>query len=118
MNKPDPSAHATHSYAASPANASTYSVDTSQLAPDFDPHAPAKIWAEWLEAGRLWMSWWMNSLPTMPWPPAGVVLPPAPQAAVRTDNPAPAPTATPAQASAHAAGQTTKHSRAASARHH
>lgn len=52
--------------------------------------AQQRFWTEWMEAGQLWMSWWVSTLPSVGWPPAGVVLPPAasePASAVpRADN--------------------------------
>jgi hypothetical protein len=35
-----------------------------------------RYWHEWMEAGQLWLSWWVSTLPPVPWPPAGTVLPP------------------------------------------
>ena len=39
--------------------------------------AQQRYWNEWMEAGQLWMSWWVSTLPSVGWPPAGVVLPPS-----------------------------------------
>lgn len=81
-------------------------------------NAQQRFWTEWAEAGRLWMSWWMNSLPVVGWPPVGTVLPPTPGA--------PLPGA-PLKAdglgkgspeSASAAAAPPKHARASGARHH
>ncbi|RZS58030.1 hypothetical protein [Sphaerotilus mobilis] len=36
-----------------------------------------RYWHEWMEAGQLWLSWWVSTLPPVNWPPAGTVLPPA-----------------------------------------
>lgn len=35
-----------------------------------------RYWHEWMEAGQLWLSWWVSTLPPVNWPPAGKVLPP------------------------------------------
>ena len=40
-------------------------------------NAQQRWWVEWMDAGRLWLSWWYSTLPPMPWPQAGQVLPPA-----------------------------------------
>ncbi len=36
-----------------------------------------RYWHEWMEAGQLWLSWWVSTLPPLNWPPTGTVLPPA-----------------------------------------
>ncbi len=35
-----------------------------------------RLWTEWLEAGQIWVSWWVSTLPTNAWPPVGMVAPP------------------------------------------
>ncbi|MGY0194528.1 hypothetical protein ACWA7J_05565 [Leptothrix sp. BB-4] len=39
-------------------------------------HQQQRYWHEWMEAGQLWLSWWVSTLPPVNWPPAGQVLPP------------------------------------------
>jgi hypothetical protein len=39
-------------------------------------HQQQRYWHEWMEAGQLWLSWWVSTLPPVNWPPAGTVLPP------------------------------------------
>ncbi|MDP4300563.1 hypothetical protein [Leptothrix discophora] len=39
-------------------------------------HQQQRYWHEWMEAGQLWLSWWVSTLPPVNWPPAGMVLPP------------------------------------------
>ncbi|MFM2066360.1 MAG: hypothetical protein RLZZ584_1269 [Pseudomonadota bacterium] len=117
MKKPDPSSSTARGTTDS---ASSYSADTSHMALpiEFDAQATARVWAEWVEAGRLWMSWWMNSLPVMPWPPAGVVLAPPPAPPLRADN-TPAQSAVPSsQPQLHTAALAARHVRGPSARHH
>lgn len=79
----------------------------------------ARFWGEWVEAGRLWMSWWMNSLPTMPWPPAGVVLPPPlPERPLQTQTPQPQTAAAPTlPAKPRVKSPAAQRNRASSARH-
>jgi len=36
------------------------------------------LWERWLDAHRSWWTMYLAHLPTMPWPPAGVVAPPEP----------------------------------------
>jgi hypothetical protein len=51
-----------------------------------------RFWGEWADGSRLWMSWWMNSLPAFGWPPVGSVVPPHPAGVdtpVDIDPPAP-----------------------------
>jgi hypothetical protein len=77
--------------------------------------AHQRFWTEWVDAGRLWMSWWMNSLPSIGWPPVGTVLPPAPNAPIKTETRGNGSE----DLSAHQHPETPpKHSRAAGARHH
>ncbi|MEX8518240.1 MAG: hypothetical protein AB3X44_06970 [Leptothrix sp. (in: b-proteobacteria)] len=84
-------------------------------------HLQQRWWSDWLEAGNIWLSWWYSTLPPMPWPPAGTVLPAqqvdgssqtAGQAPTQHNAaaPAPSPSATPPA--------TARKSRAQSARHH
>lgn len=85
--------------------------------------AQQRFWTEWADAGRLWMSWWMNSLPSVGWPPIGTVLPPAQGSPIKTDSPGNGPGNGAANGtgtlSAHQHPETPpKHSRAAGARHH
>lgn len=77
--------------------------------------AQQRFWAEWTDAGRLWMSWWMNSLPLVGWPPIGTVLPPVPGAPLKVDGPGK--TAAELSAPQHAEAPV-KRVRASSARHH
>ncbi|MEY4747866.1 MAG: hypothetical protein RIQ60_80 [Pseudomonadota bacterium] len=78
----------------------------------------ARVWSEWAEAGHLWMSWWLNSLPTMPWPPAGMVLPPSlPERPLQAQSDSP--TATLASGlPTPVLGKSSPRNRSASARHH
>lgn len=39
--------------------------------------AQQHYWNNWIEAGQLWMSWWVSALPPVPWPPAGPMMPAA-----------------------------------------
>jgi hypothetical protein len=87
---------------------------TLSINDDFS-QAHQRFWTEWADAGRLWMSWWMNSLPSVGWPPVGTVLPPAPGTPLKTD----APGKPEAGLSSHQHPETpTKHARASGARHH
>jgi hypothetical protein len=38
----------------------------------------ARFWDQWLDAHRSWWTMYAANLPTMPWPPAGVLAPPEP----------------------------------------
>lgn len=87
---------------------------TTPIQTDFSL-AQQRFWTEWADAGRLWMSWWMNSLPSIGWPPVGTVLPPAPGAPLRTE----APGKQAGDLSAHQPPDTPpKHARASGTRHH
>ncbi|MEY4752619.1 MAG: hypothetical protein RJA44_294 [Pseudomonadota bacterium] len=79
--------------------------------------AHQRWWTEWLEAGQLWMSWWYSTLPPMPWPPAGVVLPATDVPATPLDEARPPAAATP-PAPAPKVNSPQRKPRAASARHH
>lgn len=83
-------------------------------------HLQQRWWTDWLEAGNIWLSWWYSTLPPMPWPPAGTVLP---SQQIDSSSPAAgqAPTqhpATPAPSPSVAPPATARKSRAQSARHH
>jgi hypothetical protein len=76
-----------------------------------------RFWTEWFDAGRLWMSWWMNSLPTMPWPPAGMLVPPPlPERPLHTE--AGSAENTPIGTAGQLNAQTVKHLRTTGNRHH
>lgn len=93
---------------------------TTQPGPALSLHddltqAQQRFWTEWADAGRLWMSWWMNSLPTVGWPPVGTVLPPVPGTPIKAETQGNGS----GSLSAHQHPETPlKHSRAAGARHH
>lgn len=73
----------------------TASIQEGRLDWDDAMRAQQRFWNEWMEAGQLWMSWWVSTLPSVGWPPAGVVLPPVPPEAAgtvsHTDSGKPAP---------------------------
>jgi hypothetical protein len=96
----------------------TNHTDPSPSIHDDFSQAQQRFWTEWADAGRLWMSWWMNSLPSVGWPPVGTVLPPAPSAPLKTEASGNGSNGS-GDLSAHQHPETPpKHTRASGARHH
>lgn len=97
----------------------TPSADASSA--DWQAYAQAhhRWWSEWMDAGRLWLSWWYSTLPPMPWPPTGTILPPQEaEPGNVVAEPVQQPSRHPVEATMPPPKSVTPRARAQSARHH
>lgn len=96
----------------------TPSADASSADWQAYTQAHHRWWSEWMDAGRLWLSWWYSTLPPMPWPPTGAVLPPQEAQPGNVVAEPVQPSRHPVEATMPPPKSVTPRARAQSARHH